>query len=78
MENICLGAEADILRVAMRKCEDAGYPIVLHVYDEAVAEVPRSFGSVEEMERLMLDLPAWAATLPLTAHGYRAKRYAKK
>jgi DNA polymerase len=78
MENCALGAESDILRRAMRKCEDAGYPIVLHVYDEAVAEVPRSFGSVEEMERLMLDLPPWTKNLPLTAHGYRAKRYAKK
>jgi DNA polymerase len=78
MENNCLGAEADVLRVAMRKCEDAGYPIVLHIYDEAVAEVPRGFGSVEEMKSLMLDLPVWTRGLPLTAHGYRAKRYAKK
>jgi len=78
MENCCLGAESDVLRVAMRKCEAAGYPIVLHVYDEAVAEVPRSFGSVEEMERLMLDLPSWTAGLPLAAHGWRGKRYAKR
>jgi DNA polymerase len=78
MENCALGTESDILRIAMRKCESAGYPIVLHVYDEAVAEVERGYGSIEEMERLMLDMPAWAEGLPLDAHGWRGKRYAKK
>jgi DNA polymerase len=78
MENLAMSCERDILVNGMRKCEAAGYPITIHTYDEAVAEVPRSFGSVEEMERLMLDMPAWTANLPLTAHGYRAKRYAKK
>jgi DNA polymerase len=78
MENLCLGAESDILRTAMKKCEAAGYLITIHTYDEAVAEVPRSFGSVKEMERLMLDMEPWTAGLPLSAHGYRAKRYAKR
>ena len=77
MENCCMGIEADILRVGMTNCERAGYPIVLHCYDEAVAEVPRDFGSVEEMERLMLDQPSIYAGLPLAAHGDRAKRYRK-
>lgn len=77
MENLCLAIERDILVCGMRNCERAGYLIVSHCYDEAVAEVPRDFGSVEEMERLMLDLPAIYADLPLAAHGFRAKRYSK-
>jgi DNA polymerase len=78
MENLAMGCERDILVNGMRRCETAGYAITLHNYDEAVAEVPRSFGSVEEMERLMLDLPSWTAGLPLAAHGWRGKRYAKR
>ena len=78
MENLAMGCERDILVNGMRRCEAAGYAITLHNYDEAVAEVPRSFGSVEEMERLMLELPAWTANLPLTCHGWRGKRYAKR
>jgi len=78
VSNCCLGIERDILVNGMRHCEAAGYPITLHNYDESVAEVERGFGSVEEMERLMLDLPGWAAGLPLTGHGFRAKRYAKR
>lgn len=77
LENLCLGIERDILVCGMRNVERAGYPIVLHVYDEAVAEVPHGFGSVEEMERLMLDLPAIYADLPLAAHGWKSKRYHK-
>ena len=49
MENLAMGCERDILVNGMRRCETAGYKITLHNYDEAVAEVPRDFGSVKEM-----------------------------
>ena len=78
MQNLCLGIESDILRVGMRNLEAAGYPVTMHNYDEAVAEVPRGFGSVAEAEKLMLDLPAIYTDLPLGAHGWRGKRYAKR
>ena len=77
MENLALGAEACVLRKGMRECEDNGYPIVMHCYDEAVAEVPNGRGSVEKMIELMLRLPSWTEGLPLTAHGSRFKRYCK-
>lgn len=77
VSNCCLGAESCILRVALRECEENGYPIVYHCYDEAVAELPRGVGSVEEMAGLMLRLPEWTAGLPLGAAGFRSKRYKK-
>ena len=77
MQNNCLGAESDILRHGMKRCEEAGYPIVMHCYDEAVAEKPRGVGSVEEMSALMLDLEPWTTGLPLTCHGERVFRYKK-
>lgn len=77
-ENAVQAASADILREAMLRIEAAGYPIVLHVHDEIVAEVPADFGSVEEFERLMTVLPGWAQSWPIRASGgWRDARYGK-
>jgi DNA polymerase len=75
--NVVQGAARDLLVNGMQKAEAAGYPIVLHTHDEMAAEVPRGFGDVGEFERLICELPDWAAGLPLTASGWRGKRYRK-
>lgn len=75
--NVVQGAARDILVNGMQKAEAAGYPIVLHTHDEMAAEVPRGFGDVKAFERLICELPDWAAGLPLTASGWRGKRYRK-
>jgi DNA polymerase bacteriophage-type len=77
MENLAMGIERDCLVKGIRNCEAAGYPIVMTNYDEAVAEMPHGSGSVEEMCGLMLELDPWTAGLPLTATGFRSKRYKK-
>ena len=76
-ENVVSGICRDLLAAAMPKLEATGYPITLHVHDEIVAEVPEDFGSADEFARLMVELPPWAAGLPLVAKGSRRQRYAK-
>ena len=74
-ENIVSGISRDLLAEAMLRLEAAGYPIVLHVHDEVVCEVPVGFGSTEEFTRIMTRAPAWAPTLPIAAEAWIGSRF---
>jgi DNA polymerase len=76
-ENIVSGIARDLLAEAMLRVEAAGYPIVLHVHDELVCEVPEGFGSTQEFMHLMTRKPAWALDLPIAASVWSGLRYCK-
>lgn len=82
-ENVTQAVARDIQRHAIVNLERAGYPVVLHVYDEDVVEVPHDFGSIEEVERIMGTMPPWAVydgkPWPIkAAGGWRGRRYRKE
>lgn len=81
-ENVVQATARDIQRFAIINEEKRGYPVVLHVYDEIVSEVPEGFGSIEEFESIMGTMPAWAVykgvPWPIKANGgWRGRRYRK-
>ena len=76
-ENATQAIARDILAHALLMLEKSGYPVVFHVHDEAVIEMPIGQGSLEEACRLMAITPDWAKDLPLRADGYECAYYQK-
>lgn len=78
-ENIVQATARDLLAVSMIRLYMAGFPIVMHVHDECIAEVPASLG--EAKLKLMCDIMgqevSWAKGLPLRADGYCTPFYKK-
>lgn len=76
-ENLVQAAARDLLANGILKAEAAGYPVIGHVHDEIIAEVPRGTGDAKAFEEIICDLPEWASGLPLRAAGWKGKRYRK-
>lgn len=76
-ENIVQAVALDLMAGAVDRLEAYNYPIVLTAHDEGLAEVPNGFGSLEEMNEIMVDVPTWAQAIPLIAEGWEGDHYRK-
>lgn len=76
VENIVQAIGADLLRWAIKSLEEKGYPVVLHVHDEFLLEVPRET-TVDEVSHALQDLPSWAHGLPFDISYWEGSRYRK-
>src|SRR5690606_2255614 len=74
-ENVVQAIARDCLAEAIKRLHRAGYKVVLHVHDEAVAEMER--GDIREMEQIMGKPMEWAEDLPLAAEGFTTEYYRK-
>lgn len=77
VENVTQAVARDILCDGLINTDKAGYPGVLHVHDEIVAEVQED-QPLDKFLEVMSQLPPWATGLPLAVAGFETKRYRKE
>ncbi|MEG0758469.1 MAG: DNA polymerase [Raoultibacter sp.] len=77
VENLTQATARDLLAYGMTQLEAEGYPIIFHVHDECVLEMPIGKGSVEEACEIMARAPTWAEGLPIRADGDEMAFYQK-
>lgn len=79
-ENVVQAIARDLLAFTMINLDKAGYPIVMHVHDEVIVEIPRDGHEQDNYNRMvsiMKQVPDWASDLPLNADGYITPFYKK-
>lgn len=78
-ENVVMGIECDIQRHAMFKCEKAGFPVVLEVYDEIVVEPEKANADEKAFKEILLDVEPWVKDLqiPVAVETWQGDRYKK-
>lgn len=78
VENWTQAVARDVFFAGLHRAMDAGFPVVLRVHDELVAEVPiGSDLTHEKLAQLMATNDSWNAGLPLAAAGSTMDRYRK-
>ena len=75
-ENIVQASCRDYTALAILRCEKDGIPVVLHIHDEVVVELPDE----QSFDRFMIHMttpPDWSPDFPLDAEGGILDRYNK-
>ena len=70
VENCVQAIARDCLAAALEHLEEAGFPVVFHVHDECVIDIPEAQADLDAVVKIMtLPIP-WAPVLPLNADGW--------
>ena len=79
VENITQAVARDLLAASLKGL-DGLWPVVAHVHDEVVCEVPehRAKAALEAIEATMCQGASWSEGLPLAADGYVCESYRKE
>lgn len=73
-ENATQAVARDVLAEAVIRLEDAGYDVVAHVHDEILVQTTDDW---HDVQRIMVESPAWATGLPIDGEGFNTYRYRK-
>jgi DNA polymerase len=78
-ENVVQAVARDLLVEAMLRLEERECPILFHVHDEVIVEVPeaRTSEALQIVEEELSRVPTWAVGLPIGCEVRTAARYGK-
>ena len=74
-ENVTQAVARDMLSEALSRLEQEGLPVVGHIHDEVLVEAGEE--RLEDVNRILCDLPDWAEGFPIRAEGFATNRYKK-
>jgi DNA polymerase len=78
-ENCSQALARDIFSDMMIRVDAAGYPVILHVHDEMVCEVPEEHAeqALADILNIMHTAPSWIPDIPVAAEGHILDLYSK-
>lgn len=76
-ENVTQAVARDIMALGMLRLEEHGWPMLGTVHDEAISRPKGGADEEQEFQRVMCELPSWAAGLPVEAEVFTSDRYRK-
>ena len=77
VENIVQAVARDCLAESIIRLESCGYPVIFHVHDEVICEVPIGAIDADSLGQIMSQPISWAPGLPLRADAYSCDYYKK-
>ncbi len=75
-ENLVQAAARDVFAEGLLRLDDAGYPVAVHIHDEAVCEVPLAV-EAQDVAKVLAQAPLWMADLPVEAEAESTPYYTK-
>lgn len=76
-ENIVQAIARDCLAETLKRLDDIGLRVVMHIHDEVVIDCPKQEITQEDVCKIMGNPVSWAEGLPLKAAGFESQYYMK-